>query len=183
MHHPFLIGEKLYLRGVERQDLDGDYFQWLNDYEVTKFLESGRFPNTKDAMEEFYRDAALSGKNAFFAIIDKETDKYIGNIKLGPIDWYHRKASIGSMIGNKQYWGKGYSTEAIKLVVDYGLIRLGLNKLWAGVAANHEASRRAYEKAGFVLEGRSKGSFYFEGNIYDTLYLGITRDEYVSTKK
>ena len=183
MYHPFLIGEKVYLRGMEKQDLEGDYFQWLNDYEVTKFTEAGRFPNTKESMDEYYREAALSGRNAFFAIIDKGTESQVGTIKLGPIDWYHRKAAVAHMLGNKEYWGKSYSTEAIKLVVEYGFIRLGLNKIWAGIAANHPASQRAYEKAGFIVEGRARSSFYFRGDYYDALYVGITRDDFLASDK
>ena len=180
MHHPFLIGEKLYLRGMERQDLEGDYFQWLNDYEVTQFTEAGRFPNTRERMDEYYSEIVLSGSNAFFAIIDKETDLHIGTIKLGPIDWYHRKAAIAHMLGHKEYWGKSYSTEAIMLVVEYGFTRLGLNKIWAGIAANHPASQRCYEKAGLVLEGRAKGSFYYRGSYHDQLYFGVTRDDFLA---
>lgn len=183
MYHPFLIGEKVYLRGLERADLEGDYFQWLNDYEVTRFLEVGRFPNTEEAMEEYYRNTALSNNDIIFAIIDRETDQHIGNIRLGPIDWHHRRAFIGHMIGNKAFWGKGYSTEAIRLVVEYGFIRLGLNKICARMAANHPASHRAYEKAGFTDEGQAKSEFYFEGEYYDSLYVGITREDFSASSK
>ena len=179
MNHPFIVGEKIYLRGLERADLEGAYFDWLNDREVTKFLESGRFPSTKEAMEEYYNNTALSNNNAMFAVVDKKADKHIGNIKLGPVNWITRIASLGIMIGDKESWGKGYGTEAIRLVLDYAFNRLNLHKVTAGIAAIHKASIKAFEKAGFTIEGHAKSQFYLDGEYSDSLYLGITREDYL----
>lgn len=183
MHNPFIIGEKLYLRGLERPDLEGDYFDWLNDREVTKFLDSGAFPNTVEKMEEYYRNVALSPNNVMLAIIDKESDKHIGNIKLGPINWITGIATLGIMIGNKEFWGKGYGTEAIKLVLDYAFKRLNLHKVTAGIAAIHQASIKAFEEAGFEIEGQLKSQFFLDGKYYDSLYLGITGEDYLKKSK
>jgi ribosomal-protein-alanine N-acetyltransferase len=178
MHHPFIIGKKIYLRGLERLDLEGEYFNWLNDREVTRFLNSGVFPNTVEQMEEYYRNIVLSADNAMFAIIDKESDEHIGNIKLGPIDWLMRIAPLGIMIGNKECWGKGYGTEAIRLVLDYAFNRLNLHKVIAGIVAIHQASIRAFEKGGFEREGQAKSQFFLDGKFYDSLYLGITEEDF-----
>jgi RimJ/RimL family protein N-acetyltransferase len=139
MRHPFISGKKIYLRGLERLDLEGEYFDWLNDREVTKFLNSGGFPNTAEKMEEYYRNIVLSADNAMFAIIDKESDGHIGNIKLGPINWLMRIAPLGIMIGNKECWGKGYGTEAIRLVLGYAFNRLNLHKVITGIVAIHQS--------------------------------------------
>jgi RimJ/RimL family protein N-acetyltransferase len=177
MHHPFIIGEKLYLRGLETSDLEGEYFDWLNDREVTKFLDSGAFPNTPERLEEYYRSVALSPNNVMLAIIDKESDKHIGNIRLGPINWITRIAPLGIMIGNKEFWGKGYATEAIQLILEYAFKRLNLHKVNAGIVAIHQASIRAFEKAGFKIEGQARSQFYLDGDYYDSLYLGITKED------
>lgn len=178
MHHPFIIGEKLYLRGLERSDLEGDYFDWLNDTKVTKFLDSGVFPNTPEKMDEYYRTTVLSANNIMLAIIDKESDKHIGNIKLGPINWITRIAPLGIMIGNKKFWGKGYGTEAIRLALDYTFKRLNLHKVTAGIAAIHQPSIKAFQKAGFEIEGRAKNQFFLDAEYYDSLYLGITKEHF-----
>ena len=183
MYHPFIIGDKIYLRGLEGTDLEGDYFDWLNDREVTKFLDSGIFPNTVEKMEEYYRGIALSENNVMFAIIEKETDKHIGNIKLGPINWVIRLASLGIMIGDKGCWGKGYASEAIRLVVDYAFKRLNLHKVTAGIAAIHEASVKAFQKAGFVVEGTAKSQFFLDGEYCDSLYLGVTKDDFLNSSR
>lgn len=179
MYHPFIVGETIYLRGLERADLEGAYFDWLNDREVTKFLESGRFPSTKEGMEEYYNNTVLSENNVMFGIIDKKADKHIGNIKLGPINWITRIASLGIMIGDKESWGKRYGTEAIRLVSDYAFNKLNLHKLTAGVAAINKGSVRAFERAGFEVEGRAKKQFFLNGEYYDSLYLGMTRQDFL----
>ncbi len=178
MRHPFLTGDKLYLRSLESADLDGEYFDWLNDGEVTKFLASGVFPMSKEKMEEYYRNVVLSSDNVMLAIVDKKSDKHIGNIRLGPINWISRIAELGVMIGDKEFWHKGYSTEAIKLLVEYAFHRLNLHKVTAGVIAENQASVRAFEKAGFAIEGRGKSQFFLDGEYCESLYMGIIRESH-----
>lgn len=179
MRHPFIIGENIYLRGLQKSDLEGDYFDWLNDAEVTKFMDSGVFPNTMEKMEEFYRNTAMSSNNAIFAIVDKETDKHVGNIRLGPINWVTRISPLGIMIGNKEFWGRGYGTEAIRLVSDYAFKRLNLHKVFAGVGAVNQSSAKAFSKAGFEIEGQAKSQFFLDGEYHDLLYLGITKEDFL----
>lgn len=178
MRHPFLTGGKLYLRNLESADLDGEYLDWLNDEEVTKFLTSDFFPISKEKMEEYHRNVTMSSNNVMLAIVDKKSDKHIGNIKLGPINWISRIADLGVMIGDKEFWHKGYATEAIKLLLDYAFRRLNLHKVTAGVIAGHEASIKAFEKAGFEVEGRMKSQCFLDGKYCDSLYLGIIRESH-----
>lgn len=180
MHHPFIVGKKLYLRGLEKPDIGGSYFQWLNDQEVTRYMDSGIFPNTIDKMEEFYRNTVLSNNNVIFAIIDIESDNHIGNIKLGPINWISRISPLGIMIGNKDFWGKDYGTESIELVLDYAFKKLNMHKITLGIVADHLSGVRAYEKVGFNMEGRAKSQFYLDGEYLDTLYMGILREDFMS---
>lgn len=178
MKNPFLVGQRVYLRGLEREDLTGEYFQWLNDYEVTRYLQSGRTPNTSEAMEKYYLSMTNSPNDAIFAIIEKKTDRHIGNTKLGTIDWIHRIADFGLMIGARDCWGQGYGTEAARLILDYGFHRLNLHKIILGVAADHIAAIRSYEKAGFRREGLIAKLLYIDGDYKDEVIMGITHDEF-----
>ena len=83
-----------------------------NDYEAARYLESGRMPNTAEAMERYYSRTANSPNDVFCAIIERETGRHIGPVKLGSIDWLHRSAAFGIMVGTKDRWGRGYGTEA-----------------------------------------------------------------------
>jgi RimJ/RimL family protein N-acetyltransferase len=178
MHHPFLVGERVYLRGLERADLAGDYFQWLNDYEVTRYLESGHFPNTPEAMEAYYSSKTASPTDAMFAIADRRNDQMIGTVKLGSINWIHRHAEYGIMIGAKTCWGQGYGAEVARLVLAYGFDRLNLHKITLGVYADHVAAIRSYEKVGFRREGLVASLLYVDGVYHDKVIMGVTAEEF-----
>lgn len=178
MQHPFLVADILYLRGLERSDLASDYFQWLNDYDVTKYLESGRFPNTVEAMELYFASKANSQNDVIFAIVDRVNDSMIGTVKLGNINWLHRHAEFAIMIGDKNYWGKGYGKTVTCLMLAYGFYRLNLNKIILGVVADHINAIHVYEKAGFQREGILKDMLYVDGSYCDKIIMGITRKQY-----
>jgi len=180
MYHPFLIGEKVYLRGAAETDAEGPYLDWLNDGEVTRFLETiGHFPTSKENLLHYIQNMVRSEQDVLFAIYDVKTNEFIGTSHLGPINWITRIAPMGIMIGNKKFWGKGYATEAIRLVAEYTFKRLNLYKVTAGAAIINQGSVRAFQKAGFEIEGRAKNQVFLDGEYYDSLYLGITKADFL----
>lgn len=168
----FLEGERLYLRGVTSEDVTDAYLRWMNDPEVTRYLESRFFPQTKEGIRSFVESLQGDRDNAFFAIVLKEGDRHIGNIKLGPINWLHRLGEIGLMIGEKDTWGKGYAAEAIRLITDYAFRHLNLHKVTAGCYGSNQGSARAFERAGFTVEGLRPQHFFCEGEYVDFILLG-----------
>jgi RimJ/RimL family protein N-acetyltransferase len=179
MEHPttpyrhFLEGERLYLREVRPSDVNEDYHRWMNDPEVTRYLESRFYPNSMEKLREYVAGKLGDRDNVFLAIVLKESDQHIGNIKLGPINWIHRFGDVGILIGEKDCWGKGYATEAIRLVVDYAFQTLNLHKLTAGAYDANQGSVRAFLKAEFTQEGVRKNQFYCSGRYVDGILLGI----------
>lgn len=178
MKTPFIIGAKIYLRPLEREDLNERYLGWLNDPEVNRYLESGIFPYTRDELEKFYQHVTGSRNQVILAIMDKEADQHIGNVKLGPINWVHRKATFGILVGDKQFWGSGVGEDATCLIVEYSFSRLNLRRIELGVYAEHEAAVRSYEKVGFQVEGRFRESLFHEDQYKDVLWMGLLRSEY-----
>jgi len=182
MKTPFIVGSRIYLRPLEREDLNEKYLSWLNDPEVNRYLESGIFPYTGGKLEKFYEQVTESSNQAILAIIDKETEQHVGNVKLGPINWFHRKATFGMLIGEREFWGKGIGTEATRLMVEYGFYRLNLNRIDLGVYAEHEAAIHTYDKVGFQVEGRLRESSFHEGQYKDGLWMSLLRSEYTSAQ-
>ena len=158
--HYFIEGERIYLREVRPTDVNENYYRWMNDPEVTQHLESRFYPNSMESLGDYVAGKLRDRDNVFLAIVLKEGDRHIGNIKLGPINWIHRLADVGILIGEKDYWGKGYATEAIGLVVDYAFGTLNLHKLIAGCYDLNQGSVRAFQKAGFVVESLRKQHYY-----------------------
>lgn len=183
MHHPFITGEKIYLRGLEKDDLKENMFQWANDSEVTHYMFMGATPNSMELLEEEYEQLIRSKNDVVFACIERETDIHIGNVGLYIIDWISRSAESRIIIGEKEYWNKGYGTEATKLSIGYGFEKLNLNKVWLGVNAEHIGAIKAYENAGFVHEGVLRQEIYRNGKYYDAIRMSILRKEYFALKE
>ena len=178
MHHPFIVGEKIYLRGMERKDLEGPLFQWANDSEVTHYMFMGLKPNSMELLCEEYERMMRSNNDVVFLIVDKKTDKPIGSAGLYVINWVSRSAEYRIVIGEKEYWGKGYGTETAKLLVRYGFDKLNLNRIWLGVNADNPAGIKSYEKAGFVREGVLRQEIYRNSRYYDAIRMSMLRSEY-----
>jgi [ribosomal protein S5]-alanine N-acetyltransferase len=173
----FLESERLYLRAVQSNDVDEAYRRWMNDATINKYLESRFFPHTSETLKDYVQGKLNDNENPFFAIILKENDRHIGNIKLGPINTIHRFADIGIIIGEKDCWGKGYATEAIRLIVKYGFNTLNLHKITAGFYEPNIQSMKAFIKAGFIQEGVRKNHCYCDGKYVDDILVGLVRPE------
>lgn len=178
MRHPFLSGKRIYLRRIERSDLDGNYFQWLNDQEVTRWMQNGIFPNSVESMEEYYLATAKSRTDIVFAILLQQGNRHVGNIGLHRIHPVFRSAEIGILIGERDVWGQGLGTEAISLVAGHAFTRMNLNRLSAGAVCQNVGSIRAFEKAGFLHEGLARQAYYCNGAYVDCVQLGMLRSEW-----
>ena len=168
-------GERIFLREIRLSDANRNYCCWMNDPEINQYLES-RFEKWSIKKLKSYVSAIKKNPSyVFLAIIAKNRNKHIGNIKIGPVDRVHKFADVGIIIGEKSFWGKGIATEAIRLIVRYAFNKLKLHKLTAGAYANNIGSVKAFQKAGFLIEGIRKKQYLYNGNYIDGVLLGIVR--------
>lgn len=165
-----LVGNRIYLRKLCDNDATQDYVQWMNDYRVTRYTESRFYPQDMQSIRGFI-EHANNANNITFAIIDKESEQHIGNIKLGGINWYHRYCDIGLIIGRQDCWGRGYGTEAIECATNYALHVLNLRMVWAGIYAPNVGSKRAFEKAGYTQAYIMPHRYFFENEYVDCYVL------------
>ena len=172
----FIEGERIYLRELGLSDVNGSYCDWMNDPEVNQYLESRFEEWTIDKLKDYIRKIRANPDKIFLAIIAKDENRHIGNIKIGPINRIHKRAEIGLIIGEKSFWGKGFASEEIKLVVDYAFNELGLHKLTAGVYSNNVGSIKAFENVNFSIEGVRKKHCLCNGDYVDGVLLGIVRE-------
>jgi ribosomal-protein-alanine N-acetyltransferase len=149
-----LTGARVELRALRASDVTQRYVNWLNDPEVSRYLESRLVNHDLISTEAFVASIAESDSSALFGIFDIAGGVHVGNIKLGPIDALHGSAEIGLMIGDRSAWGKGIGSEAIALICQWAFKVLGLKKLTAGSYAINIGSIKAFEHAGFEIEGR-----------------------------
>ena len=173
-----LEGEHIYLREVRLSDVNETYYRWMNDPEITRNIESRFFPNSIETLKEFVGEIARNRECAFFAIILKDEKRHIGNIKIGPINFIHRFADVGILIGEKDCWGRGLGTETIRIISEYAFSKLNLNKLTAGCYDQNIGSIKAFKKAGFSEEGIRKQQYFCDGQYVDDVILGLLRADF-----
>lgn len=179
-------GKTIFLRPVVSSDANERYLSWMRDREVTKYLESRLQTRSIQNLRVYVNNVINDTHYAFFAIILKEdkiryifkrSDLHIGNIKMGPINQIHKFADIGIMIGDKDYWGKGIATEAIKLVTKYAFEVLKLHRLVAGCYSCNTASIMTFLNAGFLLEGILFDQYWCDDEYVDGILLGIVNSK------
>ena len=173
-----LSSPRLRLRALKADDLNVTYLSWLNDPEVNCFLETRFLPQTLEALEAYWHAHRDDTASPWFAICLAADDRHIGNIKLGPIGWIHRRADLSLFIGERSCWGLGYASEAIELVRDWAFRELDMQKLSAGIYAGNIGSRRAFEKCGFELEGMLRQEVVSAGERLDVWRLGLPRRQW-----
>ncbi len=174
----FVDGERIYLREVREEDVDEKYYTWMNDKTINQYMETRYFPQGMEKLREYVRAHGQKTDEPWFAICLQVDDRHIGNIKLGPINYFHRTADVSYFIGEKDCWGKGFATEAIGLVIQFAFAVLGLYKLNAGIYAGNVGSQKALEKNGFVQEGVFKKQVFLEGQREDIFRFGLLREVY-----
>jgi RimJ/RimL family protein N-acetyltransferase len=177
MKNGFIVGERIYLRPLELDDLERCQ-RWINDPEVNRYLVSGRFPINRLKEEEWLRSHYKSDRDVIFAICLKDGNEHIGNCGLHFINWIDRNAVLGIMIGEKREWNKGYGTEAVKLLLKYAFDTLNLERVELTVFDYNKRGIKAYEKAGFKVEGRLRRKRFKDGRYFDEIVMAILKGEW-----
>lgn len=114
-----------------------------------------------------------------FSVRTLAEDKHIGFFVLW-VDLIHSEAWVGIGVGDREFWGKGYGTDMMKLCLQYAFTELNVHRVSLGLLEYNPRALRSYEKSGFRLEGRTRKDVMREGKRYDSLWMGILRDEWMS---
>lgn len=171
-----LVGNTIYLKQLIDNDVSEKYLNWLKDISINKYLESRDLNHTKESIRSFVINCYKSKNDYLFGIFTKEGQEHIGNIKLGDIDWKNKNANIGIIIGEKNFWGQGIASNAIKLIIEFAFQNLKLTSLSAGCYEENIASRKAFLKSGWNLSGKyPKWKFNIDGKLTDIYILTISR--------
>jgi|TARA_Y100000310_G_C20416415_1_gene684546 RimJ/RimL family protein N-acetyltransferase len=165
-------GDSIDLRTLSEEHATEKYAGWLNDPEVNKYLETRQV--TVDELKSYIAEKNTSSNALLFGIFWKEDDTHIGNLKLEPIDHEKSKATLGILIGDKDYWGKGVATEATNLITQYAFTTLGLKEVNLGVISDNRAAIRVYEKCGFTTFKTDPKALDHDGKLFDQVWMRKT---------
>jgi RimJ/RimL family protein N-acetyltransferase len=173
-----ITGELVAL-GPPRRDLIPIFQRWMNDFSTTRTLAIRPRPMTLEQETAWYDGLSAAGEH-LFTIYEHATWRVIGNCGIFDVDRLNRKAEVGIVIGEPDARGRGYGTEAMRLLLDYGFTVLGMHSIMLRVYAYNPAARRSYEKAGFREIGSRRESIWHAGRFWDEIVMDILAAEFTS---
>lgn len=169
---------KLVRLEVSDPERDPEYWvRWRQDSEFQQLLDSGPATlYTPKMMKEWMEKEA--DQSYSFTIHTLEGNHFIGNVDLSGFDWVAGNCWVGIGIGEREYWGKGYGSDAMNLVLRFAFEHLNMRRVTLDVFGYNERAFKSYLKVGFKEEGRMRQWMIRGGERYDMIFMGILREEW-----
>lgn len=180
--NPIIRGEKVWLRPLEREDLETG-LQAINDREISELVGFWG-PISKPMSERFFEDEVLKkhGEREFyFVICELGSADPIGQCGFQDVAPGVR-ANVGIWL-DRDHLGRGYGTDAMNALVDFGFGQLGFQRIGLHVSPGNDRAIRSYEKAGFSHEGRLRSYRRRRGKLVDDLVMSILRHEWEALER
>lgn len=170
---------RIRLRKITKDDFEL-YHKWRNDMTVMYSTNPSLDVYPLETTREFVEQVILGNDIAkSYLMIEKENEVSIGIVSLANIDYKNRNAECIIEIGEKEYWGKGYGSEGLKLLLDYAFYELNLHRISLRVFSFNDRAIHLYTKLGFKKEGRSRESLFRNGEWHDIIHMGILQNGYL----
>ncbi len=177
---PTIDTDRLVLRKLKISDY-ADMYEYSRLDSVTQYLLWNSHPEaryTRDYLS-YIQSQYKAGEFYDWAVIHRETGKMIGTCGFAKLDFENNSAEIGYVL-NPEFWHRGYATEAVKKIIDFGFHTLNLHRIEARYIVGNEVSRHVMEKCGMTFEGVHKSSLFVKDSYASVGYCAITADEYIS---
>jgi RimJ/RimL family protein N-acetyltransferase len=175
-------GKLVRLSAYDPEELSKALPRWYRNSEYARLLSSSLMPmpSPKSATTWIEKEVLeFSPASYFFSIRTLAEDKLIGDLELDVIDWSGRDAFVGLGIGETEYWGRGYGTDVMNVLLRFAFMEINLRRVTLTVFEYNPRAIRSYEKAGFRHEGRERKFLNKEGRRWDMLFMGILREEWL----
>ncbi len=170
-----LQGERVNLRAIERTDLP-TFVRWFNDPDIVQHLTL--YLPMSLAEEERWFEQQLTDKSKHILAIETEDGIHIGNVGLHDLNWKDRNAVLGIVIGDKEFWGRGYGTDAVLTMLRFAFEELNLHRVSLIIYDHNHRAIRCYEKCGFLDEGRDREAQFSGGKYHDDIRMSILASEF-----
>jgi RimJ/RimL family protein N-acetyltransferase len=175
-------GKMVRLREYRKEDIPMR-LSYINDPELQKYLICDTpYPMTLHEEEKWFESISALGNTYKFAIETLEETKFIGGCSINDVDWKNSVATVGIFIGNKDYWGKGYGTDAIITLDSFIFTQMNINKVRLTCYSFNDRAIKSYEKCGFKIEGVLRQEMFKDGKYHDKIAMGILREEFFAAK-
>ncbi|MDR0559834.1 MAG: GNAT family N-acetyltransferase [Prevotellaceae bacterium] len=179
MYFKKLVGKKCYLSPIVSNDAE-KFTEWLNDMELLLNLQLYNSVINIESEKIFLNNLS---KEHNYSIIDLEKDELLGICGFLDIDYVNQTAETGIFIGNKNYYNKGYGTEALSLLIDYGFKALNFHNIMLKVYEYNKRAKKCYEKIGFQEIGTRREALCRNLKKHDIIYMDILSNEFYDKYK
>lgn len=176
-----LVGETVVLRRHRPENLDA-FRRWYSDAEVARLTRYRDGPMKPDEIDRFFTARVLGIDSLTLAVHLRAKNRLIGSCAFSQLDADNGSALFHITIGEKDLWGRGYGTEATRLMLDHAFSTMGLHRVSLAVFSFNERAIRSYEKVGFVVEGRARDAIYREGRYWDEIDMSLLESEWRATQ-
>ena len=176
-------GDLVRLSAMDSEEIGKALSVQARDSELMRLMDTGpiRLHSAKAAAKFFEKIMEEnSPTDYFFSIRALDDNRLLGDINIDVINnWSSRDAYVGIGIYKREDWGRGYGTEAMQLILQFGFIELNLRRVTLTVFEYNPRAIRSYEKCGFHVEGRVRGRLVKDNKRWDMLVMGILREEWM----
>ncbi len=177
----YYYGQIVRLRPPEREDLS-TFVEWLRNPQLRRYITMRYISH---ALEERWFESMLDRTGGptptklHFVIETLDAEgKAIGVIALENIQWMDRAAEVGIVVGDTDFWGKGYGSDAMHTLLDVAFRWYNLHRIFLRVVSDNERAIRSYTKCGFQQEGIQRDSTFVDGQYKDLIIMSILEDEF-----
>ena len=178
-----LLTGKLVRLAAMNAETDAEVFaRWDVDAEYMRQLDSGpHLPNrAKKVREGIEKEQSEDPNTIAFSVRTLAGDQLIGFVAYDGIKWQHGETYVAIGIGDPAYRGNGYGTDAMRVMLRYGFMELNLHRVHLNVFSYNERAIKSYLKAGFVVEGRQRGTLLRNGRRWDFVYMSVLHEEWLA---
>lgn len=183
MDKTLLRGKLVRLTAEEPKTLAEACGQWNKDSEYLRLLDAqAANPVSVKKITEWITNDQEKDPPPFllFGIRTLENDKLVGFMDLDGVFFPHSEAFVGIGVGDREFWGKGYGTDAMQVILRYAFQELNLRRVSLNTFEYNPRAIRSYEKVGFIHEGAARGFLHREGQRWDLIFMGILREEWLA---
>ncbi len=177
-----IVGKKVLLRSIERNDLELLH-KWANDPYINTMIAGWHFPTNMNDQQKWFDTLSVSSLNQRFAI-EADDLGLIGTANLVDINWKDKNAFHGMLLGDKDIRGKGYAVDTILTIMRYAFEELGLNRLDGSIIEYNKPSYGVYvKKCGWKEEGVQREWYFRNNRFWDKIIVGVTKGDYLELIK
>jgi len=177
LYKPVLQGQTILLRPARPEDAE-IVFASLADEEVARLTGTTETFTLAQVQAHYTRIVDAPDRADYIIVAKDDLASVLGEVVLNNIDWHNRAAGFRIALFDSAQFGKGYGSQATRLMVQYGFETLNLHRIELEVYDFNPRAAHVYEKAGFVREGEKRDALFWQGSYHKAIVMSILKPDY-----